>query len=121
MDKSTKDEYEDAKQALDEYYDKITEGLIIRSKANWTEYGEKINKSFLTLERQHKNKSSIQKLTVDGEDIDTNDKIPAQINMFYRSLYSKQSGKSNTANGNKFLNCNGKQLSDASKNLCEVK
>ena len=74
MEESAKDEYEDAKQALDVYYDKITEGLIIRSKANWTEYGEKSNKFFLTLERQHKNKSSIQKLTVDGEDIDTDEK-----------------------------------------------
>ena len=121
LEESTKDEYEDAKQALDEYYDKITEGLIIRSKANWTEYGEKSNKFFLTLERQHKNKSSIQKLTVDGEDIDTDDKILAQINMFYRSLYSKQSVQLNTANAKKFLNCNGKKLSDESKNLCEGK
>ena len=121
LEESTKDEYEDAKQALDEYYDKITEGLSIRSKANWTEYGEKSNKFFLTLERQHKNKSSIQKLTVDGEDIDTDDKILAQINMFYRSLYSKQSVQLNTANAKKFLNCNGKKLSDESKNLCEGK
>ena len=41
--------------------------------------------------------------------------------MFYRSLYSKQSVQLNTANANKFLNCNGKQLSDESKNLCEGK
>ena len=121
VDDRTKDEYEDAKRALDEYYNKITEGLVIRSKAIWTEYGEKSNKFFLTLERQHKNKSSIQKLTVDGVDIDTDYKILEQINLFYRSLYSKQSVMLNTANARNFLNCDGKRLSDASKNSCEGK
>ena len=32
--------YQQAKKALEKYYDHVTEGLIVRSKANWIEYGE---------------------------------------------------------------------------------
>ena len=49
MDDNKKEEYEQVKQSLDEYYNKVTDGLIIRSKSNWVEYGEKSNKYFLTL------------------------------------------------------------------------
>ena len=38
--------YQEAKNALEKYYDHVTEVLIVRSKANWIEYGEKSNKYF---------------------------------------------------------------------------
>ena len=121
MDDKKKEEYEQAKQSLDEYYNKITHGLIIRSKSNWIEYGEKSNKYFLTLEKQRKNKSSIKKLIVNDKCVDNDDEILAHIKSFYKCLYSKQPVQLNDKNALDFLNTNGIHLSRQSTMLCEGK
>ena len=36
---------------LERFYDKKTEGIIVRSRARWHEHGEKSNKYFLNLEK----------------------------------------------------------------------
>ena len=48
----TRKEYEDCKNRLESFYDNITKGLILSSKAEWYENGEKSNKYFYNLERK---------------------------------------------------------------------
>ena len=47
----TRKEYEDCKNRLESFSDNITKGLILRSKAEWYEKGEKSNKYFYNLEK----------------------------------------------------------------------
>ena len=44
--------YEEAKKEVENIYDHITDGIILWSKAQWYEMGEKASKYFLTLEKQ---------------------------------------------------------------------
>ena len=48
--------YFEAKLKLEEYYDHITQGIVLRSKTQWHEFGEKNNKYFLNVEKQNKQK-----------------------------------------------------------------
>ena len=45
--------YNDAKFQLDNIYNKIAEGIKVRSKCNWYEFGEKSSKFFLNLEKKN--------------------------------------------------------------------
>ena len=47
-------DYEEAKVELEKIYDHITDGIILRSKAQWYEEGEKASKYFLTLEKKNR-------------------------------------------------------------------
>ena len=51
----TRKKYEDCKNRLESFYDNITKGLILRSKAEWYEKGEKSNKYFYNLEKKGTN------------------------------------------------------------------
>ena len=55
-------EYKNAKNELENLYDNITNGIILRSKARWYEEGEKNTKYFLSLEKNNKAKSHIRKV-----------------------------------------------------------
>ena len=76
--------YQEAKRALEKYYDHVMEGLIIRSKANWIEYGGKSNKYFLTLEKQRKGNSTIRKLSKETDIIKDEQEILQSIKNFNR-------------------------------------
>ena len=51
-----------AQSALDVFFDMRTEGAIVRTRARWTELGEKNTKYFLTLESKHARKKAINRL-----------------------------------------------------------
>ena len=51
----------------DRHYDYITQGVIIRSRVNWYEQGEKSNRYFLNLENAKKKKSPTRKLFLDND------------------------------------------------------
>ena len=53
---------ETIKSEYNSLYDYIIQGNVIRSKANWYEYGEKNNKYFLNLESRRMSNSCIRKL-----------------------------------------------------------
>ena len=58
-------EYEDCKnKRLESFYDSITKGLILRSKAEWYEKGEKSNKYFCNLEKRSKSKTHVHSLII---------------------------------------------------------
>ena len=46
--------YNNCKFDLEALYNYITEGIIMRSKSNWYEFGEKSSKHFLNLEKRNK-------------------------------------------------------------------
>ena len=72
----------------DRHYEYITKGKIIRSRANWYEYGKKSNKYFLNLENSRK-KKCVRKLHTD-DDSCTSDprKITNELKIFYEYLYN---------------------------------
>ena len=62
LSKENLEELECLQAEYDDLYDYITQGAIIRSRANWYEKGEKKNKYFLTLEKSNKKKAVYGKL-----------------------------------------------------------
>ena len=83
-------DYEGAKTDLENLYNYITNGAILRSKVDWYEEGEKCSKYFLSLEKRNKTSSCICKLlTDDGQEITNPDHIRKQIKSFYENLYTK--------------------------------
>jgi len=119
IEKLTK-EHIKAKLELDKYYDYITEGLILRSKVNWYEYGEKSNKYFLTLERRKKNKTHIRKIKLDDKSEITNPKdILKNIEAFYDNLYASKN-KTSEADCTAFLShANIEKLNETDRLKCE--
>ena len=63
---------------------------IIRSRANWYEYGEKSNKYFLDLENSRKKKSCIRKHTENDKTTSNPKEIFNEIQSFYANLYDKK-------------------------------
>ena len=53
---------EECKIDLERFYDKKTEGIIVRSRARWHEHGEKSNKYFLNLEKRNHMRKHIRKI-----------------------------------------------------------
>ena len=83
--------YNDAKFQLDNIYNKIAEGIKVRSKCNWYEFGEKSSKFFLNLEKKNAIQGTIRKLLVDNKDVTSSAKINEELHCFYKSLYAKKS------------------------------
>ena len=82
-------EYEQAKSELEEIYNYIKEGIILRSRAVWYEKGEKSTRYFLTLEKRQKSKSSVRKLNVDGVEVEEQKQVLQCIHTYYRNLFKK--------------------------------
>ena len=55
-------EYHECKHQLEEIYNYITQGIILSSKVDWYEHGEKFSKYFLNLEKRNKAESHIRKI-----------------------------------------------------------
>ena len=55
-------EYHKCKHQLEEIYNYVTQGIIIRSKVDWYEHGEKSSKYFLNLGKRNNAKSHIRKI-----------------------------------------------------------
>ena len=60
-------EYQEAKAELETMYNHITEGIIIGSRCDWYEPGEKSSRYFLGLEKRNKTKTYLSKLVTDNE------------------------------------------------------
>ena len=56
----------EAKEILEHFYEEITRGIIIRTRARWHEHGERSSKYFLNLEKRNNVKKHIRKLCVSG-------------------------------------------------------
>ena len=74
----------------DVFYEHLSVGAIIRSRATWYEYGEKSNKYFLNLESHKKSKSCIRKIyTKEGCLTSDPKRIMKEVEFFYSKLYRK--------------------------------
>ena len=94
-------------------YEFIAQGAIVRSRANWYEYGEKSNKYFLNLENSRKKKSCIRKLNTENDKSTTNPKeILDEIQSFYANLYDKKVEHSDESLIKTFLKVNTNTLTD---------
>ena len=96
-------------------------GLIIRSRAKWSEEGERCNKYFANLEKRNKKKSNIAILKL-NENITITDrkKILQAIEDFYKALYSSKQKQFNEEKADIFLKSNNlPKLSDEDKQSCE--
>ncbi|KAK6171854.1 hypothetical protein SNE40_018278 [Patella caerulea] len=73
---------------LEEHRKKKTEGIIVRSRAKWTEEGERSTSYFLNLEKRNYTNKSIQEIDTEllGKVSDQSE-ILTQVKLFYEQLY----------------------------------
>ena len=113
------EEYHKCKTEPEEIYDYITVGIILRSKTDWYELGEKSAKYFLNLEKRNKAKSHIRKIYNENneESADSNE-ILAELKEFYSDLYKRRSSESETDCLDYLKNINIPKLSTEDMNKC---
>ena len=120
--KSDLEEYENAKTKLEKIYDHIAEGIILRSKSQWYEEGEKASKDFLTLEKSRKAKVCLKKINSEEHRETCDPKIiMSELNMFYQYLYRKWSVKTEEECLKYLSKLNTLSLSLEERELCEGK
>ena len=87
---------DNAKNELEDLYDFIKDGAILRSKVKWYEQEEKSIEYFLNLEKHNKSKTHIMRLIVPESDSEITEftDIQKEIKHFYQSLYSRTSTES---------------------------
>jgi len=69
----------------------ITRGSVIRSRAQWTEHGERSSKYFFHLEKHNQELKHITSLTDDnGVIVDTPVKVMEKLLLFYKNLYTSK-------------------------------
>jgi hypothetical protein len=90
-DASIGDRYIECKGKLNRMYDKITDGIIIRSRTQWHEEGEKSTKYFLNMEKKQKYKSHVRKLLINGVENTDSNEILNEIKLHYSSIYKRKS------------------------------
>ena len=115
-------EYNKCKQVLEEIYNYITEGIIIRSKTDWYALGEKSTKYFLNLEKRNKAKSHIRMiLTEHSSEITDSKVIFSELKSFYSNLYEQRSTKTKADCLHYISNFNVPKLSEEDRTICEGK
>ena len=115
---------ETAKAELDELYNYITEGSMLRSKVRWFEHGEKSSKYFLGLEKRNKSKTHVQKLLANlhsSEEITEFNEVQKELKRFYKNLYTKQSLKTEKECLEYLSKLNAPKLSESDRSICEGK
>ena len=107
---------------MEKIYDHITDGIILRSKAQWYEEGETASKYFLTLEKNSKAETCIRRLNseLNGQ-IDDPQVIMSEIKAFYSKLYKKTSVKTEEECLQYLSNLSTPVLTEDEKSLCEGK
>ena len=122
METSDNDKIEFIKKILEKNYalEKITEeriqGLILRSKAEMVEHGEKNSKYFASLEKKRSETKLISRLKIDNK-INTNQtEILSETELFYKNLYNKREVGHSSYN---FFDDSIRKLYNLDKNSCE--
>ena len=115
----TRKEYEDCKNRLESFYDNITKGLILRSKAEWYEKGEKSNKYFYNLEKSNKSKTHVRSLIIDNSETHDQVTIMRKLKTYYSSLYARKSIKTEKECLDYLADVNSPILTNEEQHLCE--
>ena len=105
---------------LEEIYNYITQGIILHSRVDWYEHGEKSSKYFLNLEKRNKAKSHIRKLlNSDSVEMSEPETIYSSIKSFYPTLYKKRSNTTEIDCSNYLKTLNLPRLADDKCRLCK--
>ena len=111
---------EKIKAQLELMEQKKTEGIIVRARAHWHEYGEKSNKYFLNLEKRNHIRKHIRKLNLSGVITSNPFEILEGVKTFYKSLYTSKRVDLNGEDSRGFFeNENIPKLSEEFKEICE--
>ena len=105
-------------------YNRITDGIILRSRAQWFEEGEKSTKYFLSLEKSNKARTHIRRLLrheSSMEELIDPKIIQSEIKSLYSKLYERCSQKTEQECLNFFAELNTPKLSVDDQRLCEGK
>lgn len=86
-----------AKEELEVHRKPYIDGLIIRSKTQWHEEGERSSKYFLSLEKRNADRKSVQFIESDGQTITKSEAI---LSLFTNSLQDKYSAHNPTGDLN---------------------
>ena len=104
------------KLELENYREHMVDGLLLRSRANWHEYGEKCTKYFCKLEKKNYIYKTISELIDDtGKHLSIQSDILHEQAAFYKKLYSTRKLEINTET---FFN-HEIHLNDDQKESCE--
>jgi hypothetical protein len=79
-----------AKEPLESLKKEESERLIFRSRAKWSEDGEKSTKYFFNLIKERQARMTIRKIISNGITLHNKDEITKAIETFYKQLYEKQ-------------------------------
>ena len=88
---NNKIDYEICKGKLNKIYDDISNGIQIRSKFIWYEYGEKSSKFFLNLEKHRAAQNTVKKILNRNDlEITNFEKVNKELLYFYENLFKKK-------------------------------
>ena len=116
-------EYQTLKKEYDEIQKEKAYGIMIRSRANYTEFGEKNTKYFLNLEKRNQEIKHIRCLMTENQELiyKPADILNEQMS-FYKNLYTETD-----SNRDKSVYCaefpdnpDMKKLSQKQKDICEM-
>ena len=85
-----KEQYNAYRGEINENYNEISNGIKLRSKCAWYEFGEKSNKFFLTIEKRQVTQNTVQKVLSNEHEITDSSKINTHIYQFYQQLYMEK-------------------------------
>ena len=85
-----KEQYNAYRRKINEIYDEISNGIKIRRKYDWYEFGEKSSKFFLTLEKRGATQNIVRKVLANEQEITDLSKINTHICQFYQHLYNEK-------------------------------
>ena len=84
-------EYTNGKNELETIYSKVSEGIRIRSKTDWYQYGEKSTKYFLNLEKQRAVNGTVRQIIHNDNEINNPVEIRNELKIFYENLFKQKS------------------------------
>ena len=102
--------------ALEKITEERIQWLILRSKAEMVEHGEKNSKYFASLEKKRSETKLISKLKINKKLIQTKHKYFQKLNFFYKNLYNKREVGHSSHN---FFDDSIRKLNNLDKNSCE--
>ena len=82
-------EYIDCKNKSDKTYEQKINGIRIRSKCDWYEYGEKSSKFFLILKKRDLHKAQFEILQKIKKSLTCHKRINQELFDFYKGLFSE--------------------------------
>ena len=113
------EDYDNSKNWLHNWYEEYTKGVILRSKSDWYEQGEKSTKYFLNLEKNNYTKNTVRKILIGNTEVDDDEAILDHAKSFYESLFFKKCDKSSEQCQVFLSNITTPTLSSANRAFCD--